>query len=76
MKIPLNSLTFGLFPIGTGNDLCRSLGWDLDLFAITAADLQKVITKYLESQAVKYDIWEVTLEVFKNGSIYNIRNKV
>lgn len=56
-KIKVSALTFGLFPIGTGNDMCRSLGWDLDLFEITVGNLVKIVKKWTEAQIVKYDIW-------------------
>lgn len=60
-----------LLPLGTGNDLARSLNWG---GGYTDEPLTKVLSKVLESRTVKLDRWKITtepnLENVENGDYF------
>lgn len=56
--------------------MCRSLGWPSSSFEITAHNLANQINEWLTSTVINYDLWEVTLHTYDNGTIYDIKNKV
>lgn len=62
-NVDLQQVYFGVLPIGTGNDFCRGLGWPVT-FDYTTDNLTTQIKKWIEADLQKYDLWDVTIEVF------------
>ncbi len=56
-NIKMSSLIFGILPIGTGNDLCRSLGWESESFTITVDNFSAQINRWRSAQIEPNDIW-------------------
>lgn len=72
--LDLRSVAFGVLPIGTGNDFCRSIGWNPDKADFTLKGLIKQLGEWEEAIIKKYDLWDVHVETYKNGRIYDIKD--
>ena len=73
-KINLEHCIFGAMPLGTGNDLSNSMGFDSTCeIGIKIEYFQRVLYTYLIASKIKIDIWNLELKVDKNeGKIYDI----
>ena len=69
-NIDINRLVFGVFPVGTGNDLCHSLGYGNSIeFGKKINNLENFIYLYTRSKITKIDIWEITINFNENSSL-------
>jgi diacylglycerol kinase (ATP) len=80
LKAQLNfdKISFGILPIGTGNDFSRSLGWGHAPLVFSDKDikpLKKRLIEWVESAVSDYDIWEVKISTYRNGDISFAKNK-
>ena len=76
--ISLARIVFGIIPVGTGNDFSRSLGWGTDTVPISKGkyqDLSHLVKKWMKARVGTYDMWDVTVETFPNGQIYDIKDQ-
>ena len=72
-KIDIDKCIFGAMPLGTGNDLSNSMGFNAKCQLGTIYNFQKVLYNYFPASVVKTDIWEMQLKVDKNkGKIYDL----
>jgi len=55
----LRNIVFGVLPIGTGNDFCRSIGWSPDKIYFTLRGLIMQFEQWNEAVVKKYDLWDV-----------------
>ena len=69
-NIDIDRLIFGIFPCGTGNDLCHSLGYGNSVeFGKKINNLENFIYLYTRSKITKIDIWEITINFNENSSL-------
>ena len=76
--ISLTRIVFGIVPIGTGNDFSRSLGWGCQTVKVSKGsykELSKLVKKWMSAPVGNYDMWDVTVETFPNGKIFDIKDK-
>ena len=69
---------FGIIPIGTGNDFSRSLGWGTETVRVSKQnfkDLSNLVKKWMNATIGFYDMWDVTVETFEGGQIYDVKNQ-
>jgi diacylglycerol kinase (ATP) len=62
-----NDVSFGIIPIGTGNDFSRSLGWGgspITFSQNNLRELRKRIVKWVSAQKVKFDLWDISIETY------------
>jgi diacylglycerol kinase family enzyme len=55
-----SSWAFVPIPIGTGNDLARTLGWGSNLVAVSALFFECVVRFVADSRPIPIDVWVVT----------------
>ncbi len=61
--IDFNRVIFGAFPLGTGNDFAKNLGWpEYNLFDNHFAELHRFVREVEQAQIEEFNIWDV--EVF------------
>ena len=71
-EINLSKCIFGTIPIGTGNDLCNSLGFGGEVKIDGIFSLQALLYKYFNATPTKLDIWEVNVKLDEHqGYIYD-----
>jgi len=78
-QIDMTKVIFGILPIGTGNDFCRSLGWGykpVNFSEDNFSDMGKQVNKWMNSIIGAYDMWDIEVETFENGKIYDIKNQI
>jgi len=69
-KIDINRLIFGVLPMGTGNDLCHSLGYGNSVeIGKKINNLENFIYLYTRSKITKIDIWEISINFNENSSL-------
>lgn len=76
--VDISRVTFGIVPIGTGNDFSRSLGWGSGSVMFSAAnitDLRRLVMEWMHADVRMYDIWDLELELYPSGSICRIKDK-
>ena len=72
-KIEIEKCIFGAIPLGTGNDLSNSMGFNAKCQIGTIYNFQKVLYNYFPASVVNIDIWKMQLKVDKNeGKIFDI----
>lgn len=72
-------MAFGIIPIGTGNDFSRSIGWGADPIQFSSKNfgsLAQLILKWIKARIGSYDMWDVEVETYKSGKIYDIKNQI
>jgi diacylglycerol kinase family enzyme len=77
-KIDLTQVVLGIIPIGTGNDFSRSLGWGTDPVSIKGNNFQKLgllVKSWMNATIGFYDMWDVEVETYANGNIYDIKDQ-
>lgn len=58
-----------IVPLGTGNDLSRSLGWGSGFSAAEAeAELSRIIVQTIRAQSTPLDRWKIVIENKKDGA--------
>jgi hypothetical protein len=75
--ISLTKVVLGIIPIGTGNDFSRSLGWGSETVKVSKDDYRELsilVRKWMKAEVGFYDMWDVTVETFPDGKIYDIKN--
>jgi diacylglycerol kinase family enzyme len=69
-EIDINRLIFGIMPMGTGNDLCHSLGYGNNVeIGKKITNLENLLYKYTKSKISKIDIWEIIINFNDNFSM-------
>lgn len=72
-KIEIGKCIFGAMPLGTGNDLSNSMGFNAKCQIGTIYNFQKVLYNYFPASVVNIDIWKMQLKVDKNeGKIFDL----
>lgn len=57
-----------VYPLGTGNDMSRALGWGKGVKHSQIGDIQKQLTKIRRSNHIeKIDVWQITLKRTDTG---------
>jgi diacylglycerol kinase family enzyme len=77
-KIDLTQVVLGIIPIGTGNDFSRSLGWGTDPVSIKGNNFHKLgllVKSWMNATIGFYDMWDVEVETYANGNIYDIKDQ-
>ena len=64
-----------MLPIGSGNDLCRSLGWNGTSFDVSVQSVANKIREWVSAETDYFDLWQVTLKTFDSGSISKVHNR-
>ena len=74
-KIDMQRVVFGAFPLGTGNDFAKNLGWaEYQLFENGFEQLQEFVQKVRHSRIDDFDVWEVEVDYREGGYIAQHRN--
>jgi diacylglycerol kinase (ATP) len=76
--IDLTSIVLGIIPIGTGNDFSRSLGWGTDPVKVSVKNFEQLgqlVKKWMNATIGFYDMWDVEVQTFENGMIYDIKDQ-
>uniref|UniRef100_A0A7S4V475 Diacylglycerol kinase n=1 Tax=Alexandrium monilatum TaxID=311494 RepID=A0A7S4V475_9DINO len=74
--IPVNRVSLGIVPFGTGNDFANVTGWgtkgppkDFLKEKQGFKGLEDYVRRWLRADSKSYDIWEVSLRTHKSGSL-------
>lgn len=76
--ISIDNITFGIIPIGTGNDFSRSLGWGSSSVGFSDKNiigLKEIVQQWVHSEIRKYDIWDFEMELYEDGNIMRVKDK-
>lgn len=60
--------SIGVFPLGTGNDLARSINWGSGMNSVSPRDVQTYLHGLAKSKVVKFDQWRVEVHGPKSSS--------
>ena len=71
----MRKIALGVLPIGTGNDFCRSIGWDPDKSDLSARGISRRLEEWEEAQLGKYDLWDVSVHTYRDGRIYDVKDR-
>lgn len=74
-KIDFGKIVFGAFPLGTGNDFAKNLGWrEYKIFNNGFEELQEFLQKVRHSRVENFDVWEVEVQYREGGYISQKKN--
>lgn len=73
-ELNITRCAFGVVPIGTGNDFCRTIGWPAENFDFRLSNFIEQIKRWINATLSKYDIWDVCIETYKDGNLYDIKD--
>jgi diacylglycerol kinase (ATP) len=78
-KVPMDHVAFGTVPYGTGNDFGRVFGWGYtsprEIFNNEMAVFKNLVQSWLRAEIDDFDLWEVKIELTRNGRIKKWKNK-
>jgi diacylglycerol kinase (ATP) len=60
-ELDVSKCVFGIIPIGTGNDFCRTIDWPSENFDFRLENLLAQMRKWMNAAISKYDIWDVSI---------------
>lgn len=62
-NIDFNKVIFGAFPLGTGNDFAKNLGWkEYNIFDNNFTELHDFVVEVEDADIEEFNVWDV--EVF------------
>lgn len=75
LEVNLGRCALGVIPIGTGNDFCRTIGWP-DYFYCSVGNFRSQVDRWMKASVEKYDIWDVRVETYPGGKVWDIKSRL